>query len=193
MIPPREAAAALLGLSRLLRRDRQALAYFPATLEGFWNSFWIAALVAPVYILQSLAFHQQVEMSAGPLRYVFIEFNTYLLSWFLFPLLMVAVCESIGRRQRYFHFLVPYNWFQLVMGMILLPLVIANTAGLLPQGFGELAFFLTYLLYLYFSWFMARDGLQIGGGGAAAIILLAQFISFALSGLKQGMMGIPPP
>ena len=50
MITAREVTAALYGSWRLARLDPGGMAYFNRTVEGFWNSFFAAVIVAPGYI-----------------------------------------------------------------------------------------------------------------------------------------------
>ncbi|MDX2142565.1 MAG: hypothetical protein SFV19_04360 [Rhodospirillaceae bacterium] len=52
MIPSlREIVYGVFGAWRLARLDRSAMVHFDRTVEGFWKSFFAAAIVAPAYLI----------------------------------------------------------------------------------------------------------------------------------------------
>jgi hypothetical protein len=101
-----------------------------------------------------------------------VETLSYVLSWVLFPFAMLYVSDFLQRSPRYFWHMVPYNWFQLAAGLLLLPVAILADLGALPM---QLAAFLNLLaLSVFFTYaaFIARFGLQVGIGTGIALVVL---------------------
>lgn len=188
MLTAGETAGALYGLSRLIRLDDGGLQFFNASREGFWNSFWVAVVVLPVYLIQSLVFYDRADLPVGPLTYAIIELETYVISWVLFPLIMIRVSTWLDRGHRFFVFAVAYNWFQLVISLVILPLALLNGLGALPQGLAALLLGAT-AAFLVYTWFIAHKALDIGAGTAVGIVILDVLLSILINGTTDAMIG----
>ena len=101
MISPREATLSLMGALRLARFDEKGALFFNTTLQGFWNSFWVAALIAPLYFLEFVLRWNLEDVSAPGLRYFSVEIIMYAMGWVAFPLAMVYVCRLMGWSERF--------------------------------------------------------------------------------------------
>lgn len=190
MMPPRqEIAAALFGLSRLIRLDARGLEFFNASYRGFWNSFFVAALILPVHLLHSaMVYRQSEDIVVGPLYYVLLEIENYVIGWTLFPLVMIWVAGLLDRWPRYYQFLVPYNWFQLVIALLILPMSILSGLGILPAGVAGLFLVMAAAGSLLYLGFIASRGLEVSGVTAFGIILLDVLLSFLVNGTVRAMM-----
>ena len=109
-----EARLALTGLLRLVRGDRGGLGCFDRSVDGFWRSFRAAIACYPLYlVLLTMRVAAADWQHSGGLRIATVETIAYILSWTAFPLLMLSLTRRIGRADRFFDFMVPYNWYQL--------------------------------------------------------------------------------
>ncbi|MGC2857043.1 hypothetical protein ACM64Y_16340 [Novispirillum sp. DQ9] len=189
MISPREIAGALFGLSRLLRLDAQGLTYFNASPAGLWRSFWIAAFVLPLHLVQSFIHYGRSEQVAvSGFTYFVLELESYVIGWFLFPLVMVWISGLLDRWPNYFAFLVPYNWFQLVIAAVILPLSILGGIGGLPPEAASLLMLMAASAALLYTGFIAHKALDISGITAAGIVLLDVLLSFLVNGTINQMV-----
>ncbi len=110
---------ALVGCLRLARGDRGGLGYFDRSLDGFWRSFMSAFLSYPFFlVLLTMRVSLADWNAAGGLQIMLVETIGYVISWVAFPLLMLTVLRWIGRRHRFFDFMVPYNWCQLPQSVL---------------------------------------------------------------------------
>ena len=94
----RDIVYGIYGAWRLARLDPGAMTHFDRTVEGFWNSFFAAVIVAPGYALIILFDLAQVEVEAGALRIFLVQLLAYTTGWVAFPVVVHHVCEAIGKR-----------------------------------------------------------------------------------------------
>src|SRR5689334_1843197 len=137
----REARFALIGLLRLVRGDRGGLGCFDRSIDGFWRSFNAAIPSYPLYLaLLTMRVAEADWQRSGGLRIVTVETIAYVISWTAFPLLMLSVTRAIGRADRFFDFMVPYNWYQLPQAALFVLVGLlsaaAPAASSAPQLFG---------------------------------------------------------
>lgn len=169
-----EAARALGGALRLLRFDASGLDGFERTLGGFWRSFVVALPILP--------FHLWLSPLPGPadadvgLR-LLLALLVYAVLWLAFPVVMLAVVDLIGRRDRYFNFMVANNW--MAAPLIALQCLLALLLAVLPIPLA-LATALAYGLLAYslaVEWFTVRRALAVSSATAFGITLLDALLS----------------
>lgn len=177
-----ETAASLDGLRRILRLDPTGLDRFNATVDGFWASFFVALVALPFYLLQAGVYYMNADVDAGFLRFVSMELATYALGWLAFPVVMVTVTQALDRWRHYLRYMVAYNWFQLVVAALLLPLSLLQLAGFAPDGLVALLFLMATSAFLLYGWFIAQRGLDLGAGTAAGIVILDLVLSLVING-----------
>lgn len=157
-----ETASSLWGLNRILRLDPRGIEAFNLSVDGFWNSFAVAFVTLPFYLIQSSLYFAATDQEIHWLRFLGMEVVGFTLGWLVLPTVMISISRALGCFDRYFHYMVPYNWFQLVVAAVLLPLSIVQSVGLLPQGLVALLFLITTSAFLMYGWFIARHGLGVG-------------------------------
>jgi hypothetical protein len=194
MIPsPGEAAGALFGLSRLVRLDAEGLTYFNATRQGFWNSFWVAAIILPLHLVQAVVhFSRSERVTVEPITYFALELESYVIGWVLFPLVMVWVSGLIDRAQNFYTYIVPYNWFQLVIAAIILPLSIFGGLDVLPREAASLLMLMSASAFLLYMGFIAHKALKITAITAFGVVLLDVLLSFLVNGTINQMVTTAP-
>lgn len=178
-----EVRAAMGGVVRLWRGDNTAFLAFDRSLEGFWRSFTAAVLGAPIHAL--LLFAGKGE-STGPIdtwHDAMVEAIAYVVTWTAFPLLMTRIARRLGREDRFFDYMVPYNWAALAQ-LVLFTLA-AFLRLVLPGFLGSVLMLVAIAAVLHLQWFIAREGLAVSGRYAFLIVLADLSLSFMISGVAD--------
>ncbi len=186
-IPTRqEFAAAIAGVRGLLRFEAKALALFDASHDGFWKSFWAAAIIAPVSAI--MVARQAIESPPESLwRFIAFQSIGYALGWLVFPLAMVRISAMLGKADRYFAYMVPYNWFHLVEIVLMGPLMLLGVTGLLPAPIEALLQLIAFAALLGYQWFIAKNALKVEGGTAAALVVIDLLLSIIIDRLADAL------
>lgn len=189
MMTPREISSALYGLSRLLRMDKSAPDYFGSGPEAFWNSFWVAVWVMPIYAVQSLLAYLHQPPDGGPLLFALLELSTYTIDWVLFPLVMIKVCDWLDRWPNYFRYMTMYNWLSLPVAIAFLPAALLGGLDILPPPLPGLYFLVIISGFLTFSWWIAVHALRVNGATATGIVLTASLLSLISMRVTEMIVG----
>ena len=186
MLSRHEFAAAMAGVRGIVRLDSRAFAFFNATHAGFWRSFWAAAILAP-FIAVAVARAVLVEPPESLGRFIAFQTIGYALSWLIFPLLMVRIADMLGRRDRYFHYMVALNWFHLAQIAFTGPLLVLEMTSLLPPVIEQLLGLIVMVALLGYEWFIARNALKVEGGTAAALVAIDLLLSLVIDRLSDSL------
>jgi hypothetical protein len=184
----REVLSGLFGAWRLAHLDRTGMVYFDQSVQGFWNSFFAAALVAPGYLILVLLHLSQVPPAAGAPRIFLVESIAYVMSWTAFPLAVFFITEMIGKEREYIGYIVAANWANVIQLMIYLPVTVIAATIVLPA---QLAVFLNVavsLLILAYHWFVTRTALGVNPFAAAGFVLLDVTIGVMIKGVADSMI-----
>jgi hypothetical protein len=172
MLDLREALNALYGTYRLARLDPRGMTFFNATLDGFWRSFFAAAIVAPLFVLLIALRYANAETTVEPLRMTLAEGIGYVISWVAYPLAMVPVARALGREHRYFAYLCAYNWSSVLQNLVFVPVVLLGISGLIPATATAYLSLMVTILVLGYVWFIAKTALDVSGIAAAGLVAL---------------------
>jgi hypothetical protein len=183
-----EVRLAMIGALRLARGDRGGLACFDRSLDGFWSSFRAAVIGYPLYlVLLSMRVTVGEWERSGALLIITVETIAYVIAWTAFPLMMLIVTHRIARPQRFFDFMVAYNWSQLPQSALFVLVGLETKSGVLgaqPAQAIEVAAAVAVLVY---EWFIARVALDTTASVAVFVVvvdlLLGALISHVASGL----------
>lgn len=180
MLTARDLSYGLYGAWRLAILDRGAMQYFDATIEGYWKSFYAAAIVAPAFIIMTAFSVVQTDLPAhiGVLDIVLVQTTRYVISWVAFPLLMTTVSDVMQRGERYTGFIVAFNWAQVVEMAIVLPVFLIVAASGLPADEPNTVYTMLFFAIAFYYWFIARTALEISGWAAGAVVI----VNFTVSG-----------
>jgi hypothetical protein len=184
-----EIAAAVIGALRLWKGDPAALDFFDRSPEGFWRSFTAALLAAPAHLLLLVVSSTRAELAGHWPRIVVVEAIAYVISWIAYPLIMVFVADRLGRGDRYFEYMVPYNWAGLVQMLVFLAVAVLRAVGVLPEPIGAVAALVALVAILHFQWFIARVGLEISATSAVGLVLLDLSLGVLINGLAGSIRG----
>jgi hypothetical protein len=179
-----EMRLALVGALRLARGDRSGLSCFVASIEGFWRSFRAAVLCYPLYLLL-LTFRvtaDQLEAS-DEWSIAIVETIGYVIGWIAFPLLILPVTRWLGRDDRFFAFMVAYNWSQLPQTLLFVVIALVGTQ--IPSDAAQALEFVGAMAILLYEWFIARVALQVPGAAAALVVLVDVLLGTVLSKVTE--------
>jgi len=169
LMHPNEVAAGLTGAWRLFLRDEQGLKYIDCSMAGAARSFRLAVLLAPVYVV-ILAFVWAPlwsQLDLGSL--VLVEGLSWVIGWTAMPIIVYAISEPMGVRDKWPTYVAAYNWASLIQIALVIPLLLLESAGLLP-GMISFAFALIItLIRLSYLVFITRVSLGVGTGAAVGL------------------------
>jgi len=184
----REIVFGLYGAWRLALLDRGGLTYLDRSADGFWKSFFAAALIAPAYLALVAIDLSERGTSAGALRLLIVHASAYTLGWVVYPIITRAICQSIGRDNAYVSFIVAFNWAQVIQMIVYLPVVVLGLLGLIPEGMSGWLHVLVYSLILAYQWFVTRTALDITPFAAVGFVALDLILSIVIQGMADGMV-----
>ncbi|MHA1568416.1 MAG: hypothetical protein ACTSXZ_03015 [Alphaproteobacteria bacterium] len=182
-----EITRALYGAWRLARLDPGGLAWFNDSVDGFWRSFFAAAIAAPGFALFVALRLAPLPVTAGPVRLVLIEVIAYVIGWVAFPLLMFYVARLIDRESRYIRFIVAANWAA-VLQMALFVIVTGLARGFLPDAATAIIGAVVTGAILFYQWFIARTALSVPGVAAAGIVLMDLVVGVFVNNIASVML-----
>ena len=186
MLTARELMTALFATLRLIRREPDALAWFDASLDGFWRSFAAAGLVAPLYVLSLLLWPDTVTIPApDPTRLFLLKAIAYVMGWVAYPLVVISMLRRMNREGHFFRYLVAYNWFQLPKEAVFFLLALFYSAGVIPGHGAQFLSLIAFAATLYYFWYIARSALEVDGYTAAGMVLIDLTLSLLISGIAD--------
>jgi hypothetical protein len=185
MIATDELIGNLRAALRLLLGDRAAQAAFDVSLDGFWHSFRVMALLAPTALASILADHALAHAAAegapiGP-RLV-AGALAYGLGWIAFPLLLALLARPFDLGPVYVPWMVARNWTSIPAALPAFVVTLAWLLGVLPTGLLGVASLAALGFSLYCAFVVARLVAGLGVAPAVGFVLL----DFLLSMLVEG-------
>lgn len=185
MITLPEIAAGITGAFRLARRDPGGLAFFDASPRGFWNSFWVAALLAPAFILTDILAGKLSPETAS--LEVVVWLIAYVVAWTAYPVVMITVVDSLDKWPLYTRYIVAYNWSSVVQVAVLLPLNILAVA--FPVQAVQILLSCAIIILLIYHAYVAYVALAVNPGTAAGIVLLDVLLSGLVRAVSDRLAG----
>lgn len=191
-----EIIRSLDGAWGIASRDRQALAKFNFSAQGFWNSFAAAALAAPFWLWFVLSQQQFLsDLAAAASRrfaqppfdsFLLAEGAAYILGWILFPLMMLLVTRLLRVESRFASYIIVHNWAMvLVYFLLAMPPVVLYNLGLIGLETKSLMDLLAVFLELLYMGVIAKRVLEISTASAFGIVILDVLLSTLISGAAQ--------
>ncbi len=172
MISVPQFANGLYGIWLVLKFDVRGWNHFETTLSGFWASFTVALLLAPLHFVHTIADFDTERTSLTMAPYMIVKVLAYVLSWTIFPFAMLYASELLGQAPRYFKHMVPYNWLRLpIEGPLYIALLLSDFGFLTLEGVAFLNLLGLTALIIYGT-FIAGVGLKINTGTAVGLVVL---------------------
>ncbi len=173
----REVARALYAAWRLMRFDPQGFAWFDLSADGFWRSFFAAALVAPAYLV-IIAFEfseRSIDSSAVWVTFVFLV--AYALEWIVWPLAAIPITRLLGLSTNYVALIVATNWINVPQSLLVAGAAVLDQWVGLAGVIGPFLTLGTTLYVLIYQWFATRVALDTQGLTAAGVVILQVLIT----------------
>jgi hypothetical protein len=167
-----EISHSLYGAWRLAHFDAGGLRYFDRSVEGFWRSFRVAVLAAPLWIVIVGVNLPQMHASADWTRLVISETLGYIVVWVAYPLAAFYLTRLVGRQGEYVGLIVALNWASLLQLALQAPASVLANSGLLSSGAGMAVVLAAELACLIYEWFITRAALNLSGIAAVGFVLV---------------------
>ncbi|HEX4571942.1 MAG TPA: hypothetical protein VH184_16025 [Dongiaceae bacterium] len=181
MLTLAEIGPALYGAWRLAHLDPDGMRYFDRSVTGFWRSFRVAVLAAPLVIVILGADLSQMHIGGSWARVIIAETIAYVISWVAYPLAAFYLVHLIDRQHDYFGFVTALNWGTLLQYAFLLPIHVVANSGLLSVGLADWLVFGGQFAVLAYEWFITRTALRTSGLTAASFVLVDFVIGYLVS------------
>ena len=98
---------------------------------------------------------------------------------------MIGVLDAIGRSDRYFRFIVAWNWAIVLQVFGYLVIVMMATSGILPASISTFLGFAVIVAFLFYQGFIARLILELRVPTACMIVLIDFVIGLILVWIKD--------
>jgi hypothetical protein len=183
-----EAWLSLTGAIRLARGDRGGMACFDPSEDGFWHSFRAGVLCYPLYLIL-LTFPIEIGPvpELDPWRVAIVETIHYVISWVAFPLLMIPLVDWLRRRERYFAFMVAYNWCQAPQTAVFTAVALAGATGLLSAEGVLIADLIVGVAALVYEWYVSYVALEVTRPKAVLVIVADVVLATVLSHISASL------
>lgn len=186
-----EIAAALCGLAAVLRGDPAAPSWYDLSADGFWRSFWPPLIATAAYLL--LLEPSAIEISSAltgtehdRISYMLMQAGQFLLAWFAYLAVILALCRAFQLTGRYAVFVTLYNWANGITTAVSVPVLAASQWGLLPAGTLGGWNFTLLIVWLYVVAQIARLAL----GAPALVAVTAAALNLAVTLVLHGMVDL---
>ena len=181
MMSARQLASSLWGVWLLLRWDSSGFAFFDRSFSGFRGSYLVAIALAPVH-----AAHWYITYppSIGKVPFavhMFTEFLSYVMSWTAYPLAMVYVARLIDRDNRYFDYMVAYNWFQIALVGMWLPIALLDDINVLDPQSASFLGLIVLGVGIAYGVFLARQALLVSTLTGVGLVLIDILVTTLIS------------
>jgi hypothetical protein len=179
-----ETLLALAGLWRFAREGAPALRWFDRSLDGFWRSFGVAVIVAPLQAVWVATQAATPADAAGWFGLITTEASIYVILWVAFPLALYYIVARPGHLLPYVDFVIVYNWLNVPWTAIVLATTLLGTVGLMGDAATRILMTVLNLGVLSFEWYIARQTLKLGGLACAGLVALDFAIGIVVEGLR---------
>jgi hypothetical protein len=155
------------------------------SIEGFWRSFALVLVVAPLAV-QTLIGEEAAPADAAaviePLTAasIILFAITVLVDWFTFPLVFALLAPSFGLGSRYVPFIVARNWASVIISGIVAIVHVLRIFGLLPIVILPFALLFVLGLALWLSYVIVRTTLSVSITMALPIVVLDFLLSLVI-------------
>lgn len=181
------AARGVAGAWRLARLDANGMGYFDTTVAGFWRSFQAAVVAAPLFTILVLLRTAEHPLSPDPLRAVFIETIGYVIGWTAFPLAAWYLAGALDRTNRYFGYIVAYNWANVIQVAAFVPIAALSASDLLPDAGIVLIALLLTAAVIYYQFFIVRTALGVDVLPALGFVGIDLLLGLALDAVETSL------
>lgn len=190
MLSRPEIAHGVSGAWRLMWGDGGGLYMLDRTQEGFWRSFRVALLIAPLQVFCTMIIYERTETVASGTLIILVEALRYIIDWTAFPVVLLEIARRVGWSARYMGAVVAMNWANVPV-MILWTMTVA-IGEVAPNWLGQALSLGLTGFSVFWLFRILRQALSIGVGQAIALALLNLWIGITLLIVVGGIVGRLP-
>jgi hypothetical protein len=180
----------LVGAWQILSGRPEGLNRLDTSIEGFWRSFAIVVVIAPIAFLTLVGEEVAPADSAAvvePLTTagVLLFAITVLVDWFAFPLVFALLAPSFGLGSRYIPFIVARNWASIYISAIVAIVHVLRIFGLVPTVVLPFALLIVLGVALWLSYVIVRTTLSVSITMALPIVVLDFLLSLVIWSISE--------
>ena len=158
---------------------------FNLNLNGFWDSCWIVFFVnAVISILASYGIKVNIDgnIQSGVLpRLLLIT----IIDICMFSILVNTIFEKIGKGDKFYKFIIPFNWIQSFQAILMLSFAVLGL--ILPPSI-FVFFGIMVVIWVTFSlWRIGKEEVGLTGWGATGMIFLSVIIEASLGMFSRSL------
>lgn len=197
MIARAEISRSVTGVWQAFLGRPDADRYFDTSYAGFWRSFQVIAVIAPLYAIVFVSAYHAIQadepaVAIAQADYFWLKAATVALDWVALPIVLALTARFLGISRTYAAFVVVRNWSALPVAALLaviagLDLVSAELAPLL--GWIQL---LTIAAAIRLMYVIARRFLEVDFTLAVAVVVFDFALSIFISAAINLAAGLPP-
>ena len=175
----------LLSAFQFMSKKGNSSQLFNLNLNGFWDSCWIVFFVnAIVSTLATYGIKANIDgdIQSGILpRLLLIT----IIDICLFSILVKTIFEKIGKGDKFFEFIIPFNWIQSFQAILMLSFAILGL--ILPPSI-FVFFGIMVVIWVTFSlWRIGKEEVGLTGWGATGMIFLSVIIEASLGMFSRSL------
>ncbi|MEH6527287.1 MAG: hypothetical protein V7723_14540 [Sneathiella sp.] len=180
MVSIKEIISSLYGTYRLARLDPDALQYFNISASGFYRSFAAVVIALPFFLIENAIDYKKFETATSFTPFLIVLGIALAVSWMCYLIAAGFFARLLDFSQQFTVFVIVYNWSQLALIFIWLPLSVLST-GLLNAGLSAIISILFIAATYVYLWRILRITLGISGLLAVGFA----FLEFMIAILTQ--------
>ena len=175
----------ILSAFQFMSKKGNSTQLFNLNLNGFWDSCWIVFFVnAVVSTLASYGIKANIDsdIQSGILpRLLLIT----IIDICLFSILVNTIFEKIGKGDKFFKFIIPFNWIQSFQAILMLSFAVLGL--ILPPSI-FVFFGIMVVIWVTFSlWRIGKEEVGLTGWGATGMIFLSVIIEASLGMFSRSL------
>ncbi|MGE0736927.1 MAG: hypothetical protein AB7G15_17105 [Alphaproteobacteria bacterium] len=180
-----EGLRAIAACLRFVRGDMSGIGLLNATNDGVWRSFAAAVATAPLFAYSVT--QNPLYATADPVKLWIVQSIGYVFAWTIWPLLTFNISRTLSRGDRWFRYIVAYNWSQVPSNVLVLLINMMGVA-LLPEGGADALALGAYLAIVVYEWYLAHKLLELTRIGALMLQTMNVFLGFVIVALTQSLI-----
>jgi hypothetical protein len=192
-----EARRSLAGVWQLFLGRQSGLALLDTSFDGFWRSFGVFYMLAPlngILILTEIrlieAGDTAPEDGVSLLPFALLKFLNLGIELVAFPILLLLMSGFLGVRATFVPYVVARNWsIPIALAITLFPAMLF-AAGLIGRPIAELLLFAGLIVALRFHYMVLRLALAASVGLAITLLVLDFVLSMLVSDLIARASGV---
>jgi hypothetical protein len=190
-----EVRRSLIGAWSLFLDRRDALQYFDLSIDGFWRSFRVIVLVAPIYALIVLAEYPSYQAvgiagaSGGPMSFVLGKAAGLIVDWIAFPAVLALAARPLGIARTYPAFIIARFWGSVIAVAPFGMLAVLGLLGILGGEVYSILSLAVFFVVLRYSYLIASRALGVPTGFAVGIVAADLAVSLAVVTTVDAVFG----